>query len=218
MRMLALDTTTPVMGVALLEDGHLVSQISVRSRKSTSSRLFPIVDEALSLAGWDKGDVDVVALAVGPGSFTGVRVGVAAVKGMAYALGVKVVSVSTLEAMAYTVPVEGRLLFPLLDARRGQFYGAMFRWLKGSCERLTEDMLLSREDVERIAGSVLFVGDAASTLGYPSVPCQGIACEVGMVAFGKAVRGEFTPLGELRPVYLRPSDAEESKGVVVYKA
>ncbi len=217
MRILALDTTTPLLSVAVMADDAVLAQMSCSAKRSTSSRLFPMIDTLLNYAGLRKGDIDFIALTVGPGSFTGVRVGVAAVKGLAYALKREVIAVSTLEAMAHLYPLEGMLLFPLLDARRGMFYGAMFRYINGSLERLTEDALLSREDVERVSGSVTFIGEVASRLGYPSLPFRELAPSVARIARKRAERGEFTRLFDLKPVYLRPSDAEETRGIIVYK-
>ncbi|BAT72063.1 conserved hypothetical protein [Thermosulfidibacter takaii ABI70S6] len=217
MLILALDTTTEFISVAVFEDEKVLSEFTVKGKKSTSSKLFVLIDEVLTSAEVDKTQLDVVACAVGPGSFTGVRIGVAAVKGFVFASQKKVVAVSTLEAMASLCPVQGRLLFPILDARRGQFYGAMFRWMNSALERLSEDLLLNPEDVERIAGSVLFVGEAAGRLGYDYFPVEGLAKGVARVAFKKAQRNEFTDLFKLKPVYLRLSDAEQSKGIVVYK-
>ena len=218
MFILALDTATQFLSVSLFKEDKFLAGVELEGKKKTSSRIFVLVDEVLGQAGVDKREIDVVACSVGPGSFTGVRVAVAAVKGFAFALQKKVVSVSTLEAMAYLCPVEGRLLFSLLDARRNQFYGAMFRWKDGRCQRLSDDLLLDPADVERVAGSVLFLGDAAGKLGYTYFPVEGIAKGVAMAALEKARRGEFTDVLKLKPVYLRLSDAEQTRGIVVYKA
>lgn len=218
MKVLAIDTTTQILSVALFDEKQLLASASVLTKKGTSSKLFCIIERVLDDVGLDRRDLDVVGVSVGPGSFTGVRVGVAAVKALAYALDIRVVAVSTLEAMAYLYPVEGRLLFPLLDARRGQFYGAMFRWLEGRCERLSHDSLLNPEDVERIAPSVLFIGEAAGRFGFRYLPVHGIASGVAMCTIDRAKEGRFTPLGKLKPTYLRPSDAEQKYGITVYKA
>ncbi len=218
MKVLAIDTTTQILSIAFFEENHLLANASVLTKKGSSSKLFCIIERVLQDTGLDKKDLDVVGVSVGPGSFTGVRVGVAAVKALAYALDLKVVAVSTLEAMAYLYPVEGKLLFPLLDARRGQFYGAMFRWLEGKCERLSHDSLLNPEDVERIAPSVLFIGESAGRFGFRYIPAHGIANGVALCTLCRAKEGRFTPLGKLKPIYLRPSDAEQKYGITVYKA
>ncbi len=217
MLILAIDTTTPIISVCLCERKKLLFEVEASSKVLNSSKLFTLVDFALSQCGKNAKEIEVIAVAVGPGSFTGVRVGVAAAKGMAYALNASVVAVSTLEAMALLYPIEGRLLFPILDARRKQFYGALFRFLGGKLERLTEDALFSPEEVKKIAGSVTFIGEAAGKLGYGYLPVGGIAKGVGVLAFERALEGCFTSLSELKPVYLRPSDAEESKGIIVYR-
>ena len=217
MLILALDTTTSIISLCLFEDEKALFSVEASSKVLNSSRLFNLVDFVLSQCGKEAKDIDVIAVTVGPGSFTGVRVGIAAVKGMAYALKASVVAVSTLEAMAVLYPVEGRLLFPILDARRGQFYGALFRFMNGELERLTRDALFSPDEIRKIASSVTFIGEAAGKIGYKFLPVGGIAKGVGVLSFRKALEGDFTSLAKLKPVYLRPSDAEESKGIIVYR-
>ena len=216
MLVLAFDTTLPVLSVCVCEDERLLARMDVATRRSTSSRLFAVMDAVLKEAGVSPRDLGLISVCVGPGSFTGVRVGVAAAKAMGYALGLEVAAVSTLEAMALSCPVRGRLLFPLVDARRGQFYGALFRWRGGCLERLTGDSLFSKEEVEGIAPSVLFIGEAAERLGFSFFPVFGLSPFVAGAGLRMAREGRLVSVSRLKPVYLRPSDAEEKSGIIVY--
>lgn len=215
MFIVALDTTTSYLSIAVSKERNLIASVELRSFKRTSSELFVWLDILLSRTGIKRQDIDVIALTVGPGSFTGVRIGVAAVKGFAYAHSkAKIVTVSTLEALAYSYPAEESLIFSIVDAKRGQFYGALFRKYLGVFERLTEDSLFSPDEVLKIS-------ERAPLVGYPGrldVACHRISCLASCIAeyaYHKALRGEFTDLKNLKPIYLRPSDAEESKGIRV---
>lgn len=147
MRIVAMDTATAVCAVALLEDGRTVVEYNPVLVRTHSQRLVPLLDEAMAEAGWTRSSLDGVAVGAGPGSFTGVRIGMTTAKAMAFALDLPLVAVSTLEALALSpilpaagptssgspgvgpdsAPAVGDLICPLIDARRGEVYTALYR-------------------------------------------------------------------------------------------
>lgn len=135
MRLLALDTATSVCAVALMEDGRAVVEYSPVLHRTHSQRLVPLLDQALAEAGWSRSHLDAIAVGAGPGSFTGVRIGMTTAKALAFALDRPLATVSTLEASALSPllgeagsgPAADDLVCPLLDARRGEVYTALYR-------------------------------------------------------------------------------------------
>lgn len=212
MKVLAFDTALPALSIAVADGERVLSSCELVSRRSTSSQLFVWIERLLEAAGIAKEELEVLAVTRGPGSFTGIRVGLSAAKGLAYSLGLKIAAFSTLEIMAYSVRIEGCLLFPVINAKRGMFYGALFRFRDGVFERLTEDALFLPEEVKAHEGRVVFVGDAASELGLSSVLVRSAASYMPYLVHE---RREFVDLGSLKPNYLRPSDAEEKYGITV---
>ncbi len=156
---LAVDSTANTATCALSEDGRLAALSTVNGLLTHSETLLPMVDEMLRHAGKGTEDVGLFAVSVGPGSFTGVRIGVAMVKGLAFGTGGPCVGVSTLEALAENLAGFGELVVPVMDARRSQVYTAVFR----DGKRLTDDALIPLDALETLlegfTGNVRFVGD-----------------------------------------------------------
>ena len=147
MKILSLDSTADVGTVALCEDEKLLAEMTVNTGNTHSESLLPTVEAVLKITGSTINDIDLFACSTGPGSFTGLRIGIGTVKGLAYGLGKKVVGVSTLEALATNLAFgENKIIIPVMDARRGQFYTAKFSFKKGKLERISDDMAQSFED------------------------------------------------------------------------
>ena len=136
MRLLAVDTSTLTGAVALLEDDTLVAESRLNVALTHGERLLPAIDGILAAAGWSLAELDALAVAVGPGSFTGLRIGVSTVKGLAFATGKPTVPVSTLEALAWSLPLAAHPVCPVLDARKGEVYTALFLTRGDQPERL----------------------------------------------------------------------------------
>lgn len=171
MKILGIDTSTPIGSVALVEDDTLVAEWTLNIFQEHSSRLMLAIDSVLKGGNITIADVDACAVGVGPGSFTGIRIGVATVKSICYALDKPIVGVSTLAAIAYNLRWTDGVVCPLLDARRGEIYGAAFRG-GTAWERLTEDLCLPIEAfLDRILADtgrdepLHFVGDGLLTYG-----------------------------------------------------
>lgn len=226
MRLLAIDTSTKVAGAALMQDGRLVCETNLACGLTHSERLMPIVDGCLKLAGWEPGDLDAVAAVAGPGSFTGVRIGVSAAKGIAEGIGKPVVALNTLETLAASFYGFGGIVAPLLDARREQVYCAVYG---GEIEELLPPCAMKLAELLRrpaigSASKIMFAGDGAlafrplieSELGGRAVfaPPHLMLQRVGAaawLAWIKAQKGYTIDAAELLPQYLRKSQAEQTR-------
>ena len=171
MKILGIDTSTPIGSVALIDDDNLVAEHTLNIVQAHSSRLMPAIDTVLKWSDITVADLDGCAVGVGPGSFTGVRIGVATIKSLCYALDKPIVGVSTLEAVAYNLRWTNGVICPLFDARRSEVYGAIF---EGGTEwqRLSEELCLPIDAfLDRLEThissdcSINFVGDGLFTYG-----------------------------------------------------
>ena len=231
MLMLALESSAKAASAALFEDERMLA-LSVQTSGLTHSRtLLPMAEDMLKNTDRKVTDLDLVAVSRGPGSFTGLRIGMAEAKGLCWALEIPAVGVSTLEAMAYGGPVlDGQMLCCCMDARRGQFYNALFTVEGGKPVRLTEDRAISAADLEEELISSqepwILLGDGAelcyNTLNREKVT-MFVAPEplrvqnargVGLAAMGK----EPVSASGLLPAYLRLSQAERERLARLQKA
>ena len=220
---LAFESSAKAASVALLRDGSLVSQYSQCSGLTHSRTLLPMAEDLLKNAELKLSDIDLFAVAHGPGSFTGIRIGVSTVKGLSWACNKPCLGVSTLESMAWHGLAAGGLICPVMDARRQQVYNALFEIREGRPIRLTEDRPLSLaelcEELRRQDGVPFLVGDGAALTarflekeGLPfrmapeNLLWQG-AWGVGMAARDKTPGDSQS----LLPVYLRLSQAERER-------
>lgn len=222
MKLLAIETSTMVGGVAIMEDDTLIAESRINVKITHSERIMGAVDHMLTQSGMKIGDMDVFAIAIGPGSFTGLRVGLSTVKGLVYATGKRLVSVSTLEAFAWNVPFSKYQVCPLLDARKKEVYAGIFRWDGNGFTRVMNeqtvriDKLLSGINEPTIflgEGSIIYKDNIKAWLndsaifGHPQdmVPSPANVAYIGMI---KAKKGEFEDPIRLVPLYIRKSEAE----------
>ena len=223
MLILAFESTAKAASAALVRDGKLVSQYSQCSGLTHSRTLLPMGEDMLKNAELTLGDVDLIAVAHGPGSFTGVRIGVSMVKGLAWAADKPCVGVSTLEAMAWHGLAAGGLICPVMDARRSQVYNALFRMEDGRPVRLTEDRPIAltelAEELRAYKERVFLVGDGAE-LSFRTLSELGLPCDLApenlrmQSAWGVAMAAMDKEPGSadsLLPVYLRLSQAERER-------
>ena len=227
MKILALETSAKSVSVAVTEDGALLAQAYQNRGLTHSVTLMPLLDGMLQSAGLTLGDMDAVAVAHGPGSFTGIRIGVSAAKGLAWAKGLPCCGVSTLEAMAYGVTDFEGIVVGAMDARRQQVYNALFRTENGRVTRLCADravaMELAAEELAAMPEPKLIVGDGAQLL-YDYLQSVGITCRltsplhrfqsaagVALAAEHLVAQGMTCSAQDLQPVYLRLSQAERER-------
>jgi len=225
---LALESSATACSVALCRDGELVAQSFQNSGLTHSRTLLPMVDSMLANCGAVLEDVDVIAVAAGPGSFTGLRIGVATAKGLAWAGDKDCAPCSTLESMAWPLAhLEGSVIVCAMDARRKQVYNALFRGTGAGLERLTPDRAISLEELGEELKAVkerkIVVGDGAQ-LCYNTlqgrVPDLELAPRhlrmqsawgVARAAEELAAAGGLVKGGMLVPVYHRLSQAERER-------
>lgn len=223
MLILAFESSARAASVALVEDGRLLSQYSQCSGLTHSRTLLPMAEDMLKNAELTLERVDRFAVAHGPGSFTGIRIGVSTVKGLAWAADKPCVGVSTLEAMAWHGVSAGGLICPVMDARRGQVYNALFRIENGKPLRLCEDRPIAlpqlAEELQALNAPAFLVGDgaelAARYLNEQAIPCVMAPENLRwQSAWGVAMAAMDRPVGNadsLLPVYLRLSQAERER-------
>ena len=228
MKILSFESSAKAGSVALLEDGRLVGEYYQNCGQTHSRTLLKMAEDLLANCGVDR--VDAVACAAGPGSFTGVRIGVAAAKGYAWGARIPCIGVSTLEAMAHQARTYEGLICCVMDARRDQVYHGLFNCENGELERLVEDCAISIEELktellsyEEYCGEnrepVLFVGDGAKLChkaigGYDCAPehlRMQRASGVALAAAAALARGESGDGAALVPNYLRLSQAERER-------
>ena len=223
MRILAFDSSAKVASAAVTEDGEIKSEIFTNTGLTHSQTLLPMADAALKGAGVTLDDIDCIAVNNGPGSFTGVRIGVAAVKGLAQMRNIPCVGISTLEALAYNLSGTDCTAVCAMDARCAQIYTAAFSVTQSEIKRLTEDEAVAIKDIEEslknFAQPVIFVGDGAK-LCYnhykDKLDCRLAgeflryqrASSTALCAFAYYQKGETVAARELMPLYLRLPQAE----------
>jgi len=226
---LGVDTSAVTVSVALGENGTLLGESIARGKQKHSEVLLPMAEALLRHCGLAIGDVDRFAVTCGPGSFTGVRIGVSAVKGLAQANDKPCAGVSTLAAMAAQAAFLGGVLCCAMDARRGQAYAALFEAGQGRPIRLCEDEALPIEELERrlldLDSPVTFLGDGAAlcfeamqerpdwcipTPRWRLAPEQW-RCQRAWGAILSAREEDYRPAAALRALYLRPSQAERER-------
>ena len=224
MRVLALETSAKACSAAVTEDGRVLASAFQCTGLTHSRTLMPMVEAMLKNAELVLADCDAVAVANGPGSFTGIRIGVSAAKGLAFSIEKPAVGVSTLEAMARNVAFADSLVVCAMDARRQQVYNAVFRSEGGRLTRLTPDRPIALADLAaELADSPLpkiIVGDGAvlcyNHLSEAGIPCtmppphllHQNAVSVALAAEEILAAGGGQTAQELAPVYLRPAQAE----------
>lgn len=220
MLILAFESSAKSASVALVKDGVILSQYTQCTELTHSKTLLPMCEDMLKNCEVKISDIDAIACARGPGSFTGIRIGVATVKGMAWAADKPCIGVSTLEAMAWHGVPAGGIICPVMDARRSQVYNAVFRIENNMPVRLTEDRAISIEElIKENHENVFLVGDGAkitaqqfeaANIKYRMAPENLVYQDAWGVA--KAAEGkELLTSAELLPVYLRLSQAERER-------
>lgn len=224
MKVLAVDTSSVVATCAVLDEEKVLGEYSLNQEMTHSEKIIPMIKELMDSINLKPKDIDVFAGAVGPGSFTGLRIGIATIKGLAHVFDKPVVGVSTLEALAYNIPFDG-IVVPLIDARRERVFTGIYKWKDGKLVNLSEptiielDELLSniRDNYEK----VLFNGDG--TLVYKERIVEKLkdkaqfapislnmarASSVGELGLLKWKEGKVENYFQLVPEYLRESQAQ----------
>lgn len=222
MLVLGIETSTMQGGVALLSEQGLLSEYLLNVKATHTERLLPSIDRILQDAGIALAQIDGLAVATGPGSFTGLRIGLSTAKGLAVAADKPLVGVSTLEAIAWTLPFSAHPVCPILDARKGEVYCALFRHEGDHLIRLMDEAALIPDIlIRRIREPTVFIGDGADVYAdllidrlkelalFPPLSQRGgRAAAVAELGRRRLLVGQRDEISELAPRYLRPPEAE----------
>lgn len=221
-RILALDSSSKSSNVALCESATVVAESSVNTRATHSQILLEQIDTLLRRAAWQLADLDLLAVVCGPGAFTGLRIGIATIKGLAQVLGLPVVTVSSLQAVAMNLPLSPVPVCAFLDARKQEVYCQIFEWRDNLPVPVDSARVMPPgKMLQQIRGEVVMVGDGvpvfqeeiarqlAGRVQLAPDCCHRIqASRVAWLALQSYHRGLFGTAAEVVPTYVRPSDAE----------
>ena len=225
MKILSIDSSALIASVALCENEKVLAEYTINNGNTHSETLLPMIENMLGFFDITAKDIDLFAVSAGPGSFTGVRIGAATLKGLAFGSGKPCAEVSTLEALAYNLRIHKGLICPVMNARRSQVYTALFRSNGESLERILPDMALSISELDQVLAeygeAICLCGDGydITAKGMENTPLVFVpeamraqsAVSVGQVAFKNYQNGIFCSDRELGVNYLRPSQAERER-------
>ncbi|MCR5025786.1 MAG: tRNA (adenosine(37)-N6)-threonylcarbamoyltransferase complex dimerization subunit type 1 TsaB [Lachnospiraceae bacterium] len=228
MTILAIDSSALPLSVAILKDDVMLAEYTITLKLTHSETLMPVLDDVLKRTGVEPEDIDAFATAGGPGSFTGLRIGSATVKGLADALGVPVISVPTLKAMAYNVLCRDSLIVPMMDARRRNVYTGIFEYEGDDLKTILPQCAIPvTELLDRVASinkKAYFLGDGAKVFREeidgrlesphffaPPHLCLQHSGAVAVLASKMFAEGDFTDAGSHRPDYIKSTQAEQEK-------
>lgn len=226
MKVLAIESSAITASVAIAEEDRLICEYTSNYKKTHSQTLMPMIEEITNMVELNLEDLDLIAVANGPGSFTGLRIGVATAKGLAHTLDIPIISVPTLDALAYNIGFCDKIICPLMDARRNQVYTALYSYENNNFTKIHEDIAVPIEEIinkiKEIGKQVIFVGDGISPNleyiqnnltkeEYVVAPINNnIQRGASVAALGLifAKEGKSESYLNCKPVYLRKSQAE----------
>ena len=232
MKILALDSSGLVASVAVLEDDNCIAEYTINYKKTHSQTLLPMLDEISNMIELDLTTIDAIAVAAGPGSFTGLRIGSATAKGLGQALNKPLIGIPTVDGLAYNLYATDKLICPLMDARRNQTYTGLYEFIKDEnkyslhivkeqCAVALDEILETINNLER---EVIFLGDGVPVfqaqikekvkVPYSFAPAgfnRQRAAAIGALAFEYAAEGKMEEAAQHEPEYLRLSQAERER-------
>lgn len=225
MKILAIDSSGLVASVAFVNDGTMVAEYTTNFKKTHSQTLLPMIDTIVQMTGIDLKEVDAIAVAAGPGSFTGLRIGSSTAKGLGLALKKPIISVPTVEGLAYNLCGISTVICPLMDARRNQVYTGVYEFKQNEFHILTDQKAVSIdeiiEELNTLGREVTFLGDGVPVfkekikeklkVPYMFAPAHMAMQRAGAVAARAIVyweEGKIETARDHKPVYLRLSQAE----------
>ena len=219
MKILAMDTSSVNATVAVGDENRILGEFTIAGDRAHSQIIMPMLEELLSKCKLSVGDIDVFAVALGPGSFTGLRIGIAAMKTFASSLGKKIIGISSLDEVAENFTLTDKFICPIFDARRNDVYNAVYK----NGEKLTSDRICHIDTVlsEMADKEVIFSGDAVGkykekilSFGNPNwhiapmhLSMQGAPALIS-AALKRYEKNDFDDINEISPIYIRPSQAE----------
>jgi tRNA threonylcarbamoyl adenosine modification protein YeaZ len=228
MKILVLDSSGMVASVAIMEDNNLIGEYTINHKKTHSQTLLPMLDEVVKMTETNLEEIDAIAIAKGPGSFTGLRIGSATAKGLGLALDKPIVAVPTVDALAYNLYQTEAYLCPIIDARRNNVYTGLYAWENGEFQIIKEQCAQSIEETIELVNSfespVIFLGDGVpvfrelilekATVSVSFAPAhlsRQRAGAVGSLAMEYYKKGIIESADEHEPDYLKKSQAERER-------
>jgi tRNA threonylcarbamoyladenosine biosynthesis protein TsaB len=225
MKLLALDTSSAVAAVAVLDQDKLIAEYNLNHKKTHSQKMMPMMEEVLKSCELSPKDIDVFGVSLGPGSFTGLRIGITTMKVMAQALGKPLVGVSSLEGLAFNLPFCREMICPIVDAQRDLLYTGFYQWNEKDLQKVKDHDILHVEElisfVKERGQKAVFVGDGVEkfrTVLLERLPEQAVfppvpfllprASSIGALAMKQAIKEVLQKPEEIVPVYMRKSQAE----------
>ncbi len=223
LKILAIDSSGTAVSAAIADDDKIIAEYSLNFKMTHSQTLMPSIDEIVGATAFDIKELDYIACTSGPGSFTGLRIGAAAAKGLAHGLGTEIIGVPTLEALAYNMFETDKVICPIMDARRSQVYNAFYEFENGCLKEIYSQEARSVDDViekaSKFERKVIFLGDAVPVYKEKILSLNNAvlapqhcniqrAATVAALAFVYAKEGKAVKYSEFAPFYLRKSQAE----------
>lgn len=226
MYVLGIDTATMVCSIGLADLKRTVAEMTLHTRKTHSERLMPMIQQMIADAELTPQDLSGIAVSIGPGSFTGLRIGITTAKSMAFALGIPVIGIPTLEALAAQFPYSRHLICPIIDAQKGNVYTALYRTDEGYPKRTNEYQILNIDDVVKhllsCGQSVILTGeisefheqvqqaaDTSSVLHLaPALFRMPRGSVIAALGLQQLLKGHGENPSALTPFYIRRSEAE----------
>jgi tRNA threonylcarbamoyladenosine biosynthesis protein TsaB len=225
MKVLAVDTSSVIAAVAVMDNDTLLCEYILNDKKTHSQKLMPMISEIMRNTGLTPKDIDVFAASTGPGSFTGLRIGITTIKAMAYAAQKPAAGIPTLDVLAFNIPLTENLVCPIMDARNNQVYTAVYMWKDSRQKRITDYMGIHVNELADLLKeknkNVIFAGDGIyihtdyfhRQLGEKCIIAPGShrlqrASAIASLAMERATQGLLQKSEDLVPFYLRKSQAE----------
>lgn len=228
MKILAIESASVTASCAVADDEKVLGEYTLRHKKTHSEKLMPLIEDLMQELGLKLNDIDVIAVSQGPGSYTGLRIGAAIAKSLAFAADIKIVGVPTMKSLAANVYDEHKLIVPVMDAKAGRIYTGIYKWENGECEEIMEQFPCNIDELIEILNeykeSVIINGDGSvnyrerieNSLNRkadfaPEVYNYLKASTLVFIAYKMAVQGDTVSAKEFKPQYLRLSQAERNR-------
>ena len=228
MKILGIDSSGIVASAAIADEKNIIAEFTINNKQTHSQTLLPMIDMVVKMSGVQLEEIDAIAVAAGPGSFTGLRIGSSTAKGLALALNKPIVSVPTLDGLAYRLAISEGIICPIMDARRNQVYTAVYKMENGELKALSEQKAVDIhelfEELEKYNEKVVFIGDGVDVHRETIIEEYKGKSEFAPVHMAKQSAAAVAALGmiyynqgkaesgaEHKPVYLRKSQAERER-------
>ncbi len=222
MKLLALDTSSKMATIALLDGDKLMGEYTLDHKKSHSQKLMPMIEELLNGCNTKAKEIDIFAVSLGPGSFTGLRIGIATMASMAQALDKKIIGVPTIEALAYNLFNIKELICPVIDAQRDSVYTGIYRWIDGNMVEIMEQQMINIDKLINILKEkqekIFFTGDGLERFSkslqdglgqqFALPPPKLLIPSASSVAEIAKIKIEKDIIIDITPIYMRKSEAE----------